>query len=53
MELENDVWVQQIPIDVLEHYEFSIKDIEGLMPIIMPFEFTGPPIIEFEKKTDE
>ena len=53
MELENDVLVQQIPIDLLEHYEFGIKDIEGLMPIIMPFEFTGPPIIEFEKKTDE
>lgn len=53
MDLENDVQIQQIPIDLLEHYEFGIKDIEGLMPIIQPFEFTKPPIINFEKKTDE
>ena len=50
MELENDVQVQQIPIELLEHYEFGMKDIEGLMPIIEPFEFTGPPILE--EKTD-
>lgn len=49
MNVENDVQVQQIPIDLLEHYEFSMKDIEKLVPIIQPFEFTGPPILEEEK----
>ena len=50
MELENDVQVQQIPIELLEHYEFNIKDIEKLVPIIQPFDFTGLPILE--EKTD-
>lgn len=50
MELENDVQVQQIPINLLEHYEFTMKDIEKLVPIIQPFQFTGPPILE--EKTD-
>lgn len=46
MNIENDVQVQQIPIELLEHYEFSMKDIEKLVPIIQPIEFTGPPILE-------
>ena len=50
MNVENDVQVQQIPIDLLEHYEFTMKDIEKLVPIIQPFGFTGPPILE--EKTD-
>lgn len=50
MNVENDVQVQQIPIDLLEHYEFTMKDIEKLVPIIQPFQFTGPPILE--EKTD-
>ena len=50
MELENDVQVQQIPIELLDHYEFSMKDIQKLIPIIQPFDFTGPSILE--EKTD-
>ena len=43
MEIENDVQLQQIPIEMLEHYELNMEDIEGLMGMIPPFEFTGPP----------
>ena len=50
MDVENDVQVQQIPIELLDHYEFAMKDIEKLIPIIQPFEFTGSPILE--GKTD-
>ena len=50
MNVENDVQVQQIPIDLLERYEFTMKDIEKLVPIIRPFQFTGPSILE--EKTD-
>ena len=51
MNVENDVQIQQIPIELLDHYEFNLKDIQKLIPIIQPFEFTGPPILE--EKTDE
>ena len=46
MNIENDIQLQQIPIDLIEQYELNMEDIEGLMTIIQPFEFTGPPIIE-------
>lgn len=50
MNIENDVELTQIPIDMLEHYELNMEDIEGLSNIIMPFKFTSPPILE--EKTD-
>ena len=46
MNIENDIQLQQIPIDLIEQYELNMEDIEGLMTIIQPFEFTSPPIIE-------
>lgn len=50
MNIENDVELTQIPIDMLEHYELNMEDIEGLKEIIIPFTFTGPAILE---KTEE
>ena len=50
MNIENDIKLTQIPIDMLEHYELNMEDIEGLSNIIMPFKFTSPPILE--EKTD-
>ena len=50
MNIENDVKLKLIPIDLLDKYELSMDDIDGLKDLIQPFEFTGPPIIE--EKTD-
>lgn len=50
MNIETDVGIQQIPIDLFEHQEMSMEDIEGLKELIIPFKFTGPPILE--KKDD-
>lgn len=50
MNVENNVELTQIPIDMLEHYELSMEDIEGLKEMIMPFALTSLPI--YEEKTD-
>lgn len=50
MNIENDVELTQIPIEMLEHYELNMEDIEGLKEMIIPFTFTGPAILE---KTEE
>lgn len=50
MNIENDIKLIQIPIDMLEHYELNIEDIDGIKEMIIPFTFTGPTILE---KTDE
>ena len=50
-ELENDVSIMTIELNQLEPYKLSIEDIEGLMPMINPVLFTGPPILE--EKTDD
>ena len=51
MEIENDVEIMQVPIDAFENLELNMEDIEGLMKMVQPFAFTGPPILE--EKTDE
>ena len=51
MEIENDVEIMQVPIDAFENLELNMEDIEGLMKMVQPFVFTGPPILE--EKTDE
>lgn len=50
MNIENDIKLTQIPIDMLEHYELNMEDIDGIKEMIIPFTFTGPTILE---KTDE
>ena len=50
MNIENDIKLTQIPIDMLEHYELNMEDIDGIKEMIMPFTFTGPAILE---KTEE
>ena len=50
MNIETDVDIKQIPIDIFEHHEMSMEDIEGLKELIMPFEFLG---YSTEEKTDE
>ncbi len=46
MNIENDLDLMLIPIDLIEQYELNMEDIEGLMIMIQPFEFTSPPIYE-------
>lgn len=46
MEIENDVEIMQVPIDAFENLELNMEDIEGLMRMVQPFKFTGPPILE-------
>lgn len=48
--IENNIDITQISLDQLEPYKMSMEDIEGLMPMIIPTVFTGPPILE--EKTD-
>lgn len=50
MNIENDIKLTQIPIDMLEHYELNMEDIDGIKEMIIPFTFTGPITLE---KTDE
>ena len=50
MNIETDVEIQQIPIDLFEHQEMNMEDIDGLKNLIRPFSFTGPAILE--EKTD-
>ena len=49
MEIENDVEIILVPINAFDELELNMEDIEGLMRMVYPFEFTGPPIL---KKTD-
>lgn len=46
MNIESDVKIKLIPIDLLDKYELSMDDIDGLKNLIQPFEFTGPPILK-------
>lgn len=50
MNIESDVKIRQIPIDLLDKYELSMEDIEGLKELIQPFGFTEYSITE--EKTD-
>ncbi len=50
MDIENDVEVILVPVDAFENLELNMEDIEGLMRMVQPFVFTGPPILE--EKTD-
>ncbi len=50
MNIEIDIQIQQIPIDLFEHHEMSMEDIDGLKNLIRPFSFTGPAILD--EKTD-
>lgn len=44
MNIENDVQLQQIPIELIEKYELNMEDIEGLKEMIQSFEFVGSTI---------
>ncbi len=44
MEIENDVHIILVPLEAFEETELNIEDIEGLMGMIQPIDFTGPPI---------
>lgn len=46
MDIENDVEIIQVPIDVFDNLELNMEDIEGLMRMVQPFGFTGPPILQ-------
>lgn len=50
MNIESDVKIKLIPIDLLDKYELSMEDIEGLKELIQPFGFTEYSITE--EKTD-
>ena len=50
MDVENDVEIIQVPTSAFGDQELNLEDMEGLMNMIIPFVFTGPPILE---KTDE
>ena len=41
MDIENDVKIILVPIDVFDDLELNMEDIEGLMKMVQPFEFTG------------
>lgn len=45
MDIENDVEVILVPVDAFEDLELNMEDIEGLMRMVQPFKFTGPPIL--------
>ena len=44
MNIENDLQIVKFPAEVFNDYEMNMEDLEGLMLMIEPFEFTGPPI---------
>ena len=46
MEIENDVKIILVPIDAFDELELNMEDIEGLMRMVQPFGFTGPPILQ-------
>ena len=46
MEIENDVEIILVPIDAFKDLELNMEDIEGLMRMVQPFRFTGPPILQ-------
>ena len=50
MDVENDVEIMQVPTGAFGDQELNLEDMEGLMNMIIPFSFTGPPIY---KETDE
>lgn len=50
MNIESDVKICQIPIELIDKYELSMEDIEGLKELIQPFGFTEYSITE--EKTD-
>ena len=50
MDVENDVEIIQVPTGAFGDQELNLEDMEGLMNMIIPFSFTGPPIY---KETDE
>lgn len=43
MEIENDIKIRQIPIDLIDKYELTMEDIEGLKNLIQPFLLTDTP----------
>lgn len=46
MDIENDVEIILVPIDAFDDLELNMEDIEGLMKMVQPFGFTGPPILQ-------
>ena len=46
MEIENNVNIILVPLEAFEEMELNIEDIEGLIGMIQPMKFTGPPIYE-------
>lgn len=50
MEIETKIELTKVPIEALEECKLTIEEIETLSVIIQPFEFTGIPILEEEKK---
>lgn len=46
MDIENDVKIILVPINAFDNLELNMEDIEGLMNMVQPFNFTGPPILE-------
>lgn len=49
MEIENPIKIDLVPPDEFENNMMNLTDIEGLIPMIMPFMFTGPAIYRDEK----
>ena len=48
MNIENDLQIIKFPAEVFNDYEMNMEDLEGLILMIEPFEFTGLP----QEKTD-
>ena len=46
MDVENDVEIIQVPTGAFGDQELNLEDMEGLMNMIIPFDFTSPPIYE-------
>ena len=46
MDIENDVEIILVPINVFDELELNMEDIEGLMRMVQPFRFTGPPVLQ-------